>query len=102
VRLLIRIAFIATLAGTNVVTADPELVNVELDAVSSSPCADAIAALDPRGEIQPAPTCKRIQKLAVTGLGTVVLERVVMSDPALFARRNCSPTERGAPRSRNV
>jgi hypothetical protein len=84
VRLLIWIAFIAALAGARVAVADPELVNVELDAVSSSPCADAIAALDPHGEIVPAPACKRLQKLAVTGLGTVVLERVVASDPALF------------------
>jgi hypothetical protein len=74
---------IASLAEARVAAADPEVENVELDAVSSSPCADAIAQLDPQGEVKPAPACKQLQRLAVNGLGTVALKRVVTSDAAI-------------------
>jgi len=65
--------------------ASGEITSVELEPISSSPCDDAIALLDPQHEVAPPPTCKKLDRLRVPDLGIVELDRVAGSSPTGYA-----------------
>ena len=63
--------------------ANDEVVNVELEPISRSPCDDAIAQLDPNHEIQPALTCKKVEQLRLGSTATIEIDRVVGMNASL-------------------
>ncbi len=72
-----RAAIFAVMVLSKVADAEPldDLTDVELEPISSSPCDDATAQLDPQHEATKPPRCRQLQQLAVAGLGTVELDR---------------------------